>query len=104
MPHDKPDRAVIGRCPNCGESRIRIVLEGASTFFTSGPNEYYTLWLGRCCQCDSYLEAYFTDEDIIDELLWDFVEDGKVEFLMGRPPPTLAPLQDDPLWDPELDC
>jgi hypothetical protein len=59
VPDDKLNKAVVGHCPHCSESRIRIVLEGASTFFTSGPNEYYAWWLGQCCRCDSYLEAHF---------------------------------------------
>jgi hypothetical protein len=104
VPDDNLDKAVVGRCPHCGDSRIRIALEGASTFFTSGPNEYCVFWLGQCCRCNSYLEAYFTDEDIVDKLRWDFIEEEKVEFFLGSPPPTRAPLRDDPLWDSELDC
>lgn len=103
MSHHGPEKTVVGRCPNCGKSRIGIVLEGSSTFFTSGPSEYYAWWVGRCCRCDSYLEAYLKDGDNLTGSGWDFVEEEKVEFILGSPLPTRAPPGSHPLWDSERD-
>jgi hypothetical protein len=105
MRHPKPEKTVEGRCPNCGKSRIEIVLEGSSKFIMlSGPGLYCTTRMGRCCGCHFYLETNFTDDDIIAELEWDFVDKEKVEFLLGSPLPTRPSPRNDPLWDSELDC
>ena len=104
MSHPDPEKVVAGFCPTCGRTRIRIILEGSTTFFTDGPNEYYALWIGRCDRCHACIEANFSDGDDLHALRWEVVEEEKVEFLLGpRRPPAPSRRPADRPWDPELD-
>jgi hypothetical protein len=104
MSHPDPEQVVAGLCPNCGWTRIQIILEGATTFFMDGPNEYYALWIGRCDRCQNCIEANFSDGDDLHALSWEVVDEEKVEFLLGlRRPLAPSTRPTDRPGDPELD-
>lgn len=94
MAHPDSQRLIRGTCPNCGPSRISILLEG-SCHFNSTPNFWCSTLIGRCHGCGSHLETYFDDEES-EKLEWAVVDEEKVEFLFGPISPPRSDPEDHP--------
>src|SRR5262249_41127941 len=100
MPRENPAKEISGVCPNCGPSRIRVLLE-SSSYFTgiSTPNWSCLNWHGQCCSCHSYIEISFDTEEDVGKQKWTPMDDDKVAFLLGDSPPSQTDTQTHPLWD-----
>jgi hypothetical protein len=86
---ENPQKVTTGVCPNCGPSRIIVLLESSPNFIgISTPNWWCNSWHGQCCNCHAYIEIDFENEEDVGTLKWSFMDEDKVEFLFRDSPPT----------------
>jgi hypothetical protein len=99
-----PQRIIGAVCPNCGPSRIRVVLEGAADFVRiTSPRWSSDYWAGRCCKCHAPLETHLDNDQLAATLEWTTVDEKELEFLLGGSSPPRGDSVAHPLWDAELD-
>jgi hypothetical protein len=99
-----PQKMISTVCPNCGPSRIRVVLEGAADFIRiSRPNWSSDYWAGRCCKCGACVETHLESDQLAATLEWTTVDEEKLELLLGNSSTPQGGSLTHPLWDAELD-
>jgi hypothetical protein len=99
-----PQKVITGICPNCGPSRIIVVLEGWLNFTAvSTSTRSCDYWAGRCCQCHACFETHLDSDLLATTLEWTFVDEEKLGFLFGDSSPPQDDLPTHPPWNAERD-